>query len=180
MRYTTWTLIRERCLGVNRYKRYDLLASGIIALLLAGCAEQNPLPAVVVDEINRQEHLGTNHARIDRVYEGAYICSQGTTGLSLQIIGGKTYDGIYGIFHFHPILTNPNVPAGSFVVKGVFDEAGGLINMEPISWITRPSRYAAGGLRGTSTDGGNTFEGQITGALYSCSTFFIRKSITSP
>jgi hypothetical protein len=151
-----------------------------MALLLAGCAEQNPLPADVVDEINRQEHLGTNHTRIDRVYTGEYICAQGTTGLSLQIIGGETYDGIYGIFHFRPILTNPNVPAGSFVVKGVFDEARGSIDMRPISWITRPSGYVAGGLRGTSTDGGNTFEGQITGAVYLCSTFFIKKLVTSP
>jgi hypothetical protein len=79
-------------------------------------------------------------------------------------------------FSFFSILTNPNVPAGSFVVKGVFDEERGLIDMQPVSWITRPFGFVAVGLRGISTDRGTTFEGQITGAFFSCSTFVIRKS----
>jgi hypothetical protein len=174
-RNPTRIAIRERCVGMISHTRCGLLASVIMALSSARCAEQNPLPADVAEEISRQEHSGTNLTRVDKVYTGEYICTQGTTGLSLQIIGGKAYDGIYGIFHFHPILTNPNVPAGSFVVKGVFDDARGIIDMKPVSWITRPFGYVAGGLRGTSTDGGNTFEGQITGTFYLCSTFFIKK-----
>jgi hypothetical protein len=173
--------IGKRQLGIMiKYKLYSFLASVMITSFLPGCAEQNPLPQDVVNEIQRQESLDTNHARIDRLYTGEYICSQGTTGLSLQIIGGESYDDTYGIFHFRPIVTNPNVPAGSFVVRGVFDEMRGTIDMEPVSWITRPFGYVAGGSRGTSTDGGNTFEGQVTGALFLCSTFFIGKSTISP
>ncbi len=151
-----------------------------ITLLAAGCAlipaEQNPLPPDVLREMNKQASASPGHARNHLTYTGEYLCEQGETGMSLQIIGGENDNEIYGIFHFFPLASNPNVPPGSFVIKGVFDDGGGSIDMKPVSWITRPSGFIAAWLRGTSTDGGDSFEGQLTGVSFLCSTFAIKKS----
>lgn len=152
----------------------------LIALGIAGCAlipaQQNPLPSDVLKEMNKPEHFDSKNQRNDIIYTGEYFCEQGTTGMSLQIIGGKDANSIFAIFHFFPLASNPNVPPGSFVVKGVFDSRRGFLDMEPFSWITRPTGFVAAGLRGTSTDGGNSFEGQLTGVGFLCSTFAMRKS----
>jgi hypothetical protein len=135
-----------------------------IVLLLSRCAEQNSLPPEIGSQIDNQSPSGTT--KVGLVYNGEYLCDQAATGLSLQLLDEKIQNSTYGIFHFFPMLTNPNVPAGSFVVKGLFDEQRGLIDMQPVSWITRPFGFWAVGLRGTSTDRGETFEGQVTGDFF--------------
>jgi hypothetical protein len=164
---------------MKRRARYESLLIVITLLTFTGCAEQNPLPPEILSRVNSFGHSETNPAQPDTYYTGEYLCDQGTTGLKLQILGGQSDREIYGIFHFFPVLTNPDVPAGSFVVKGLLDEQRGLINMEPVSWITRPAGFTAVGLHGASTDNGDTFEGQITGSLFSCSTFVIKKATKS-
>jgi len=159
-------------------RQRPLSAKGSFALILiiSACAEQNQLPPEVLREMHKQEYSSPKHVRTYITYTGEYLCQQGTAGMSLQIIGGESYSEKYGILHFFPVASNPDVPPGSFVVKGVFDEGRGIIDMNPFSWITRPSGFIAAGLRGTSTDGGNTFEGQLTGVSILCSTFAIAKS----
>jgi hypothetical protein len=140
--------------------------------------EQNTIPPEVLKEMNKQAYSSPNHVGHYINYTDEYVCQQGSTGITLQIIGGENYSAIFGIFHLFPLASNPNVPPGSFVVERVFDAGRGVIEMEPVSWITRPSGFIAVGLRGASTDGGDTFEGQLTGPAFLCSTFVITKSAT--
>jgi hypothetical protein len=154
-------------------------AAAVFVFAILGCAEQNPLPPELVYEIHRQEQLDSDASKHFSTYVGEYLCDQGATGMKLQIIGGESEDNILAVFHFFPIDANPNVPIGSFVVRGIFNKNLGLIKMEPISWITRPRGFSAVGLDGASTDGGLSFEGQITqNHVYSlvspCSTFIVK------
>jgi hypothetical protein len=151
-----------------------ILAIGSVTLF--ACAEQNALPPEVLAAMHQQGSSGTPHNRQYPTYTGEYLCEQGGTGLNLQILGDDGHGMTYGIFHFFPLPTNPNVPAGSFVLKGLFDVDRGMIQMEPTTWITRPIGYRAVGLNGASTDGSVTFEGQVTGILVGCSTFKIRRN----
>jgi hypothetical protein len=166
------------------HKACSVTLLAVIVLVAGGCAlipsEQHPIPPDVLKEMDRQAQSNPNHLRKYLTYEGEYLCAQGGTGMSLQVIGEENINARYAIFHFFPLASNPNVPPGSFAVKGVFDEVRGIIDMEPVSWITRPAGFIAAGLRGVSTDGGNTFEGQLTGVSFLCSTFAMRRSAKLP
>jgi hypothetical protein len=106
-----------------------------------------------------------------RTYSGRYLCSQGTTGMHLQILG-KDDNETVAILHFYPLASNQNVPSGSFAVRGAYDPIRGSINFRPVSWITRPAGFTMVGLLGTSTDQGHSFDGSVMGSLF-CSTFSV-------
>jgi hypothetical protein len=140
-------------------------------LALVSCAEQNSLPTEVVTAMSQSKDA--------LQFRGQYIWDQGTTELNLQVVGGPSSDQSYAIFHFSPIISNPNVASGSYVLKGRFDATQGVITMSPMAWITRPLGYMAVGLNGASTDGGKTYEGQLTGVtglLAGCSTFEMERT----
>jgi hypothetical protein len=139
--------------------------------VVAGCAEQNALPPNIASMLNNPKN-----ALESRIYTGRYLCNQGTTGLSLQILG-KKYNETVAIFHFYPLPANLNVSSGSFIVKGAYDPILGPMSLYTVSWITRPARFTMVGLSGTSTDKGHSFDGSLTDSLF-CSTFSIAPTST--
>jgi hypothetical protein len=160
------SVAKSRTIGLK------VIRASAVTIALAACAEQNSLPPQLAAAISQ--------SRDPLQFKGHYICDQGTTGLTLQVIGGPSIDESYAIFHFSPIISNPNVASGSYVLKGRFDVAEGIITMSPTTWITRPLGYMALGLNGASSDGGKTFEGQLTGVaglLGGCSTFEMERTI---
>jgi hypothetical protein len=133
---------------------------------VAGCAEQNALPPNIASMLSNPQGASDS-----RTYTGRYLCNQGTTGLSLQILGKQDNQTI-AIFHFYPLPSNPNVSSGSFIVQGAYDPIHGSMSLHPVSWITRPARFSMVGLSGTSTDKGHSFDGSLTESLF-CSTFSV-------
>ena len=142
-----------------------LVAVGLGAL--GGCAEQNALPPDIASMLNEPQ-VALN----SRTYSGRYLCRQGTTGISLQILG-KHGNKTVAIFHFYPLPSNLNVSSGSFIIEGTYDPIHGSMSFHPVSWITRPSGFMMVGLSGTSTDKGHSFDGSVTDSFLLCSTFSI-------
>jgi hypothetical protein len=140
---------------------------GLGLAVLGGCAEQNALPADIASMLKQPPDPLNS-----RTYSGQYRCLQGTTGVSLQILGRRG-DKTVAVFHFYPLPTNLDVSSGSFIVEGAYDPVNGSINLHPLSWITRPSGFIMTGLSGTSTDRGRSFDGSVTDSFLSCSTFSI-------
>lgn len=90
---------------------------------------------------------------LDGVWEGAYDCRQGRTGLTLTL--DATADGqVTGTFAFWPRQDNPGVPRGSFRVRGKI-EVDGKIRLYGDSWIQRPDDYGMVGLAGRVYKGQN-------------------------
>lgn len=104
---------------------------------------------------------------LDGVWEGAYDCGQGRTGLTLTL--DATPSGqVTGVFDFWPRSDNPSVPRGSFRVEGTISQAGQL-QLHGVSWISQPYNYSMVGLQGTVYRGSpDSMLGDVTGAP-SCS-----------
>lgn len=113
---------------------------------------------------------------IDGVWEGAYVCGQGKTGLTLTLDG--TADGqVTGTFSFWARADNPGVPSGSFAVRGTVTPQGQL-RLHGDHWISQPADYAMVGLEGTAYLGQNGDKDAITGQvtdLQNCSSWAVRR-----
>ncbi|MFN3857721.1 MAG: hypothetical protein ACK4RV_08200 [Caulobacter sp.] len=113
---------------------------------------------------------------VDGVWEGAYDCRQGRTGLTLKL--DATADGqVTGTFAFWPRQDNPGVPRGSFRVRGKIDVYG-KFRLYGDSWIQRPNDYAMVGLTGTVYKGQNGDKDTMLGNvvdLDGCTTWAARR-----
>ncbi|MDB5471877.1 MAG: hypothetical protein JWR84_3437 [Caulobacter sp.] len=90
---------------------------------------------------------------IDGTWEGAYVCGQGKTGLTLTLDG--TADGqVTGTFSFWPRQDNPDVPSGSFAVRGTITPQGDL-RLQGDHWIDQPAGFEMVGLEGKALGGLN-------------------------
>jgi clan AA aspartic protease (TIGR02281 family) len=125
-------------------------------------APSSPVPAVVDAPKDIAE------------YHGSYVCPQGTTDLSLRILGTLSGSNKYAVFSFGPLPSNPAVPSGSFSVTGHIDITGGGMDLSPAEWIARPPGYNMVGLKGSSNDGGQSFNGYVVGPD-ECRGFFLTK-----
>ena len=72
----------------------------------------------------------------------------------------KTYT-VEAIFHFHPTNTNPNIPSGTYNMKGSFDEKTRGLQLGGISWINRPKDYDMVPLSGQIEKTDSMFIGRI-------------------
>jgi hypothetical protein len=79
-------------------------------------------------------------------WQGTYTCSQGLTGLTLQLnyAGGEKLEGT---FDFYEVPENPGVPTGSAKVVGAV--AAGVLTVRSTEWIKQPSGYVLVGLKTT-------------------------------
>lgn len=113
---------------------------------------------------------------IDGVWEGAYTCGQGKTGLTLTLDGAA--DGtVTGTFSFWPRSDNPGVPSGSFAVRGTVTPQGQL-SLHGDHWIDQPAGYGMVGLEGTAYAGQNGDKDAIVGRvsdLQNCSDWAARR-----
>jgi len=110
-----------------------------LAIVAAALAAAVALPAAA------QDHP------LDGVWEGAYECPQGRTGLTLTLDatpGGQ----VTGTFAFWPRPDNPDVARGSFRVAGTVSLRGDL-QLRGVSWIEQPANYAMVNLGGAVYQG---------------------------
>jgi hypothetical protein len=80
-------------------------------------------------------------ANVDQVladYSGQYTCIQGTTAMQLRVFGDISEQTHRVVFQFGPTVSNPTIPAGSFVLEGTYQTNGGVIDLHPIQWISQP------------------------------------------
>ena len=113
---------------------------------------------------------------LDGVWEGAYECQQGKTGLTLTLDatpGGQ----VTGTFAFWPRAENPSVPRGSFRVAGTVTPDGQL-RLNGVTWIVQPADYAMVNLSGVVRRGGagsaDAMLGDVSGAP-SCTRWAARR-----
>ncbi|MBX3480512.1 MAG: hypothetical protein KF842_08925 [Caulobacter sp.] len=113
---------------------------------------------------------------LDGVWEGAYTCYQGKTGLTLTL--DATPSGqVTGTFSFWARRDNPGVPSGSFAVRGTITPTG-YLELHGDHWINRPTGYEMVGLTGTAYAGQNGDKDVITGQvteLGGCTEWAVRR-----
>jgi len=113
-----------------------------------------PLPALAAE-------------KIDGVWEGAYVCGQGKTALTLTLDGDA--DGrVAGTFAFGPRSDNPGVPRGRYVVEGNITPKG-QFTLRGVRWLEQPTDYAMVDLKGGAYNSANpggpdVLTGTLTGA----------------
>lgn len=73
--------------------------------------------------------------KIDGVWTGSYICTQGPYGVQLGL-KKSTPMKYLGIFRFFP-LGNAQGPTGSFTMKGILDKNGSII-LKADRWVVKP------------------------------------------
>ena len=112
--------------------------------------------------IERYSHLFSG------TWGGDYICSQGATGLTMEISTNSS--NLAAIFNFYPLAQNPKIKSGSFKLTGQFSENGSFV-LQPKSWISQPKGYRMVGMAGEI----NTTE--LSGSILSqsCSSFQLHK-----
>ncbi len=106
-------------------------------------------------------------------WTGTYTCSQGLTGLRLNIQVGSN-NQLDATFNFYAVPSNPNVPTGSFAMIGSYTAQG--VVLSPDHWINEPSGYEMVGLNGGFSSGNqNVLQGQVSDVT-GCTTFLVQKS----
>jgi hypothetical protein len=129
-------------------------------LFITGCVPTTPSSAMVDASVLSGRWVGT------------YTCTQGITGLELNVSGEKS-GLVSAVFSFFAVTANPGVPSGSYKMRGTYDAQGTLTltaNNES-DWISRPSGYGTVDLQGKIV--GNNYSGNFTGG--SCTTFSVSK-----
>jgi hypothetical protein len=107
-------------------------------------------------------------------YRGAYFCGQQLAHLTLRVFPRQGDLPRRAVFIFAPQPTSPEVPRGAFIVEGSIDLLGGTLSLTPVSWVSQPEGYSWLGLQGSSTDGGKTFRGPVTGSS-TCTNFTLQR-----
>lgn len=111
-------------------------------------------------------------------WQGAYVCAQGKTGLTLTINrqDGHTFSGV---FQFYPVRENITVPEGCFTVSGRIG-SGGAVDIIGNAWIKRPAGYITVDLHGRVERGGTNMSGTVAtpGHGNLCSRFELRRTAT--
>jgi hypothetical protein len=108
-------------------------------------------------------------------WKGTYFCSQGETGLTLELnkYGNNSKTEFYGTFEFYPNSSSSNARYGKYSVKGKIIE--GKIVITPNEWIIRPENYYMVGLTGVLSQQNLRFTGAITSPSNACGEFDVRK-----
>lgn len=79
---------------------------------------------------------------VEGEWRGTYRCGQGETGLTLTVTDA---DGaLTATFDFYPVASNPDVPEGSFAMRGT--RVGTHMDLYGDHWIVQPEDYLMVGL----------------------------------
>lgn len=99
------------------------------------------------------------------IWQGRYTCSQGPTALTLTLF--TVSDGVEATFDFGPLPENPNVPHGSYKLKGKarpYERGEYSLELAPVEWIDRPGAYVMVGLNAITTNEHRGLRGRIAHA----------------
>ncbi len=109
-------------------------------------------------------------------WKGTYTCNQGLTGLTLTIKDNKDKD-VEATFSFYAVESNPDVPSGSYRMKGEYEKELKL-SLKGISWIDKPSGYKLVDLDGKFNANYTTYSGKVKGSS-NCTIFNLSKQKSS-
>lgn len=114
---------------------------------------------------------GLSPAALTGTWTGSYVCSQGETGLSLDIDAAPG-GALTATFNFYALPDNPGVPSGSFTMTGTYSAAG--VNLTPGQWISQPAGWEMVDLSsGPPVQNGTVLAGSVT--TPGCSTFTVTR-----
>jgi hypothetical protein len=137
-----------------------------LALLLASCgaapSRTETTTSVVVVETAPASNPVVTAVPAHTLWQGRYVCAQGTTGLSLtlDLAGG----GASAVFDFGAIPENPTVPSGRYLVVGtalVRGDGGLDLALAPDRWIAQPPGYVMVGLVASIDPSAHVLRGRI-------------------
>jgi hypothetical protein len=115
-------------------------------------------------------------ARADGIggtWTGSYVCSQGTTALTLTI-EAASLPAVTAIFAFSAVAANPLVPAGCFEMSGTYAADTGALALNAGRWLRQPFGYATVDLSGTLAPGGQVIGGTVL--FPGCTTFELHRA----
>jgi hypothetical protein len=103
-------------------------------------------------------------------WQGTYVCSQGITGLRLDV-QASSGGALRATFNFYPVPANSSVPSGSYAMTGFVDPAGVFLYQD--HWISQPSGWVMEDVAtGLPQDGSTTLAGSVVG----CSPLSLKKT----
>lgn len=81
---------------------------------------------------------------------------------------------ITAIFHFYATASNPQVPTGTYAMKGELNTETGELSLAGVNWIQRPPGYDMVPLSGKLSRGGALFTGRVE--FPGCQQFTLERS----
>ncbi|MBK1789302.1 hypothetical protein [Prauserella cavernicola] len=108
-------------------------------------------------------------AQLPGIWRGTYTCSQGETGIELEISEPEG-DSVPAVFSFFPVEGGPPTETGSFSVIG--SETDGQFVFRQDAWISQPEGFVMVDL-GVASVQDDTMTGRVGGP--SCSDFSVTK-----
>ncbi|HTU72840.1 MAG TPA: serine/threonine-protein kinase [Trebonia sp.] len=154
--------------GPGGGRRTAIIAGSAVAVLLVG----GGIGLAVALSQRQGQPAPTLQDELTGTWAGTYTCSQGVTGLQLNIKAGAGGTAT-ATFSFYALQSNSSVPAGEFAMTGTYSASG--IRLNPGRWIIQPANYETVGLKaGPLGDGGKTMSGTVTNS--SCTTFTVSKA----
>ena len=94
-------------------------------------------------------------------WTGVYDCSQGPTGLELDLTG-DTDGGLKATFRFFAVASNPGVPSGTYRMVGAH-YADGRLALIGDRWEERPPDYTMVDLEGWADRGADRLHATVCG-----------------
>ncbi|WP_433789309.1 hypothetical protein [Actinoplanes sp. CA-252034] len=106
-------------------------------------------------------------------WRGTYRCDQGLTGLELKIyVEGQS--SLLATFDFFPVESNPDVPNGSYAMRGTFTTDH--FELQGDYWLKKPSSYGMVGLSGNiPPSGSDGLTGSVNGTTGGCHNYNLKK-----
>lgn len=136
----------------------------LVILVLGGCWSSSPSPAPEpVHNTALADPLEVEPLPEHSVWRGKYNCRQGVTALQLTIDVASNGDA-NALFVFGPHEQNPNIPSGSYRMRGTVHEIGPKlqVRLAGVEWIDRPENYVMVGINADSDRARHTLTGWIT------------------
>ncbi|RYG34267.1 MAG: hypothetical protein EON93_08340 [Burkholderiales bacterium] len=108
-------------------------------------------------------------------WSGRYICNQGVTAVHLIIQSAGKPGAITATFSFGPPPENPEVPKGTYVMRGKYESGERRLWLQGQRWIKQPFGYVMVGLDGRMSPDGDKIVGRIPD-MDGCTNFEVRRT----
>jgi hypothetical protein len=105
-------------------------------------------------------------------WQGEYRCGQGLTGLKLTIYVVDEAS-LLATFDFFPVSSNPEVPKGTYAMKGTYTISD--FDLKSEYWINQPTGYGMANLSGTIPATRDRLTGMVGEIGGSCHNFDLKK-----
>jgi hypothetical protein len=103
----------------------------------------------------------THSLAVEGRWNGAYVCPQGVTGVTLIIRRGADGKTLSANFCFCAIAANPALPTGEFELDGWTVPGSNVVELTPRRWIQQPKGWSMIPLTITPSSDGRSLTGSI-------------------